>query len=212
MRIYDVGFCAVCRREMDAEIDELCKPAPPLTVPSAPTHLRVIEAGLFGQPTRPGSPKPEDQSVHLLVQLNRVARTVTIVRATDVPARVIARYRRTGDYVYEITDHGATIATGVIGGNPFQVRSYQGGSAPHGASEKDVANIEVAIPGVTRETLQTPALAVEILFYKLDPRVNNEPITPARLAALKDTNAAQYMTRVTQQTLKLAARSSATAR
>jgi hypothetical protein len=195
-------FCDVCRLNMDASFEELTNPPPPVSIPRAPTNLRISGAGFFMQPP---SARVEDQSVRVLARFDRIRSTLSILSANDVAARTVPHYRRTGDYVYELTDHGNTFAVGVIGGDPFQVRVYRGGSTQHSSVDKDVANIEISIPGVTRDTLVSPERTVEILIYRLDPRVNNEPITPARLVVLKTTNQAKYIAKVNQDDLKKAA-------
>lgn len=193
MRSPRTKFCEVCSRELHSAIscfgkEEPCNPAPPgpnagnrASPPAGlPTTVRVSGAGFFLQPPPP--PQLETSSVQLLLRVNRTG-NITVLTATDVVGPVISQHRRVGDYAYEITDSGKTIAVAVVPGDPFKTRSSRGGAGSHSNRDDDgAATILVSVPQATRETLR--GRAIEIAFYRLGS-TGNRGISPDTLPGLR---------------------------
>jgi len=174
MRNYDRGqpFCAVCVREMEAVLS----PPPPseAPTPTPPTNLKVIKAAFRAQPTA-----APPRGVRLLVNVDVSTGKTEVVAANDVQNPQIVQ-RRIGDVVFAIIVNGEPIATGVLPGDPFQSRVYNGGPR-HSTIEGKEATVQVIVPRASVDLLI--ASPVQIAFYKLsgsDP----EAVTPAKLKSL----------------------------
>jgi IgA Peptidase M64 len=179
MNTLNETFCAVCDDALSSALKELV--AAPISM--APTDHRVIHAAFFQQPQA-----PSQSSVRLLVEIHSQNQQVTILRATDVPGPAAVRQRLIGTHAYEIRD-GNDVTTGVLVGNPFQSRAYDGRGTGHPAlPPSDTARVSIVVPRTTIQNLRMRG--VEVAFYKLDPTPTRENITPARLNELKQQNLA----------------------
>jgi IgA Peptidase M64 len=200
MGLHGQTFCQVCQGEMDAAIAE--------STPSADArpsldNLRTTTAGFFSQqPTTP--PANDNRSVRVLLEVNRETGSVSVKRATDATGPVRSQHQRTGDYVYEITDGGKPLSVGVIAGNPFETRSYRGGTSQHAAAETSTANILVTIPRETRQSLIRAGRNIEIAIYRLEAQAGNEPVTIDRLGDLKKRERVRPRARVSAKDFRAA--------
>jgi hypothetical protein len=210
MGVHGTEFCSVCKPVMDTELacgahPESCAAEDP-NASLDPSHafpafsrtmseLRVSAAGLL---LTTATTQPTDARIlRLMLRLDRKpGNALTIVTANDSTGRYLSRHRRLGDYVYEVTDRGTTLAIGVIPGNPFRTRAYSGGGSQHRASDRTTADVLVTIPGETRNTILADGRAVEIAFYRLTAQAGNQPITPGRLALLRKSDQATPHARV----------------
>lgn len=182
------AFCSVCAYHMGRALQ------PP---PKAPTNLRIVGASLFGQPVI----APQDRSVRVLIRVNRRTNIATVETANDVTAAATVSYSRFGDYGFEITQQGTTLATGAIRGNPFRTRSFRG-RPPHEQSDSDIGVVTVSIPAATKAALRNRP--VDITIYKLEPASGQADLTPQELARLKSLGLVRTVARVTAADLQKA--------
>ena len=180
-------FCFVCDYETSQALLEL-----PTTAPAAPTNLRVKLAAFVPQPQ---PPPPPERAVRLLVEIHSQSPNVKVLKATEVPGPAVVRQRLIGTHAYEIRD-GSNVTTGVLAGNPFESRAFDGRGAGHPApSVSESATVVIDVPHTTIQNLL--ARGVEVTFYKLDATPTRENITPARLNALKQQNLAHSIATLT---------------
>jgi hypothetical protein len=185
-------FCAVCDNEVSLALQEL-----PPAVPMAPTGLRIIQAAFFQQAQVP--PRPE-RAVRMLVELHSQTHQVKILKATEVNGPAVVRQRLIGTHAYQIRD-GNDVITGVLAGNPFESRAYDGRGAGHPAPlQSESATVVIEVPRTTLPNLL--ARGVEVTFYKLDATPTRDNITPARLNTLKDQNLAHLIRAVTTDEMR----------
>jgi hypothetical protein len=201
-------FCPVCRRimdnaiasyqdpeEWDATIGMCPAPAPDSPNPGPPGGLPISGAGLFLQP-------PTVQSiVRVLVSLDRQTGRATIQRVTEAKGQFVAPERRLGTLAYEVLDNGKLLAVGVIQGDPFQVRTYGGGTR-HGVSTADTASVVVQIPNETRASLNQPGRSLQIAFYRLAPNVTEPRITRQNWEQLRKNSQLERLSEITPDEIR----------
>ena len=211
-------FCAVCKREMDhafayfgnpdvTDPGVACPiPNPDVTNPSAPApprNLRIKGAGLFVQPPPPQpTPPAADQLVRVVVTLDRLKNAALVQRARNATGRFVPRFRRLGNYVYEVSEAGKTITVGVLSGDPFELHDFRGTPQGHPIQRTERADVVVIIPGQTIEALRTPGRAVQISFYRLATTLTAPLITPAVLADAKVKKQAEPIGTISADELK----------
>jgi hypothetical protein len=180
MNTLDEKFCALCGSEVSLALQELSS-----AVPSTPTALGIIPAAFFQRPQLP--PRPE-RAVRMLVEIHSQSQQVKVLKATEVNGPTIVRQRLIGTHAYEIRD-GDNFTTGVLAGNPFESRAYDGRGAGHPVPiQGESATVVIEVPRTTIQNLLTRG--VEVTFYKLDATQTRENITHARLSLLKQENLA----------------------
>lgn len=213
MGAHGTEFCPVCVREMNAEIACRINPlrsgcsAPP-SGPSGSLMASHRRGGAFSVVRTapaivPASGALQDPSapVPILRLLVRVApddkqTPMTIVAANDSNGRFIPRVRRVGDYVYEVTENGVTTALGVLPGNPFEARAYSGGLSEHTVRPTPDATFLIPVPNLIRSAALS-SRPIALAIYKLGPAVNNDLITPARMANFKESQDVTLIGRLT---------------
>src|SRR5713226_5373844 len=92
-------------------------------------HLSVVSA-LFLSFASLASSQTDSQPakssfLNLVIKL-RDKGVPEILKAKEVPGRVILRHDRVSDYFYEITKGGSTFAIGFLPEDPFAMRSFRG--------------------------------------------------------------------------------------
>ena len=168
-------LCSVCQRLMGRGLAS--------RAPSAPRNLRIKDGEarirLIAQTP------PETHALRVLVSLNRDTGAVDVLTANEVAAPSVEQTASQDDYIYEVHERGTTIAAGVIGGDPFESRSFKEPRAPHGTAQRTTATFVVTIPSMTKRDLLSRALDVEF-FQISSPR--DEDVTAENLARLKRAN------------------------
>jgi len=183
MRHYPREFCAVCAYLMGNVLDVYINPPLP---PTAPTQMKIQSIAYVEQPP----PPLNDQSVRLLVNVNTTTKVARVVTAANEAGPYVPSYRRTGNIVYEISENGETIETGVLPGDPFEIRSYKGRGTPHGSETKPSANVLVFIPRATLQTVLGRNFTVSL--YQMSPSLRpRDDVTPAAFKTMRQSNAAQ---------------------
>jgi IgA peptidase M64 len=181
--------------------------------PKPPTGLKISGAGFFGQPApkpppaqppQPQPPPPASPSVRVLLQISTGTQAARVLRATDAVGPLRNNYQRRGDYVYEVSENDNVLAIGVVTGDPFDTRSYNGSAPRHATGTAPTGTILVTIPNETRARLRPASRSVEIWIYKLAIGLQPGPITPARFANLKLKDQANRLFRVSPDVLKAA--------
>lgn len=222
-RVMRDPFCGVCRSAMDgffvpkllnpeSQNPEISNPTP--GAPKPPTGLKISGAGFFAQPAQPTPqppsqpspqpPKPVLQSVRVLIEITSGTQQARVVRATETTAPVVEQYERRGDYVFEISEGSRVLGIGVVTGDPFATRGYQGGGPKHTTRAAPTGTVLVTIPAETRDTLRATNRNVEIWIYKLGSGLGGGPITPNRFAELKAKDRANRLFRVPPEVLRAA--------
>lgn len=192
MNTLNETFCGVCDAALSYALQELMSAA----VSAAPMDLGIISAAFFQQPQVLPGPQ---SSVRLLVEIHSQNQQVTILRATDAPGPAVVRQRPIGTHAYEIRD-GNNVTTGVIAGNPFQSRAYDGRGGGHPRpTASDTARVVIEVPRTTVQNLRTRG--VDVTVYKLNPTPTRDNITPARLNELKQLNLARSIGTLTADDL-----------
>jgi hypothetical protein len=108
-----------------------------------------------------------------------------------------------------MSENGIIFESGVVPGDPFQMRIYGGSAAPHQAGTAPKASVVVMIPNMTRQQLLGRAVAIE--FYRLksdaarNPTGARENITPTMLRDLVTGHEASPFAQLTAVDLKKAA-------
>jgi hypothetical protein len=215
-------FCKVCKEFMDeyfnppnpdAANPEVKEPKvenpeisnPKQTPPKPPTNLTISGAGFFGQPTPPPpSSQPATQSVRVLVRITNGTMAASVLRVTDSNAPVPPESQRRGDYVYAINENGNTLHHGVVTGDPFRTRTYQGGGSQHVGGTVQTGTVLATIPGETRTSLLDTNRRVEIWVYRLGPQAGRAPITRQRFDELRAKDQATRVAIVSSNDLKAA--------
>lgn len=218
-------FCFVCRHELDTVFgvkpeDSIptpphrtpnnpgvltprnITPPPPTPKPKPPTGGRISGAGFFV--ALAAAQDPSTQSVRLLLQLRSGSPATRVLRTVDVKGPVVNEHRRRGNYIYEISESGKTLAVGVIAGDPFQARSYGGFSPRHDAAPSPTGTVQVTIPGVTKQGLLTRN--VEIAIYQITSQIGAGGIDPARFTKLRAEKQVTRVAEVTADALREAAK------
>lgn len=173
-------FCAVCDNEVSLALQELG-----MTAPAVPKGLKIIPAAFVPQPAPP--PRPE-RAVRLLLEIHTQSHEIKVLKATEFDGPVNVRQRLIGTHAYQIRD-GDNVMTGVLAGNPFESRAYDGRGAGHPAPiPSESATVVIEVPRSTIQALLTRG--VEVTIYKLDPTPTRENITTARLSYLSRENLA----------------------
>jgi hypothetical protein len=182
-------FCLICEAQMCVAVAKalgvaplsICNFVPPQRLPSAPTNVKIVGAKYF-QPPFPPPVTLDDKIVRVVVELSASGGAVAR-SSTDVVGRIKLHQQRVGDYVYAIVENNVIQATGVISGDPFQVRGYQGKATPHRSAEAPTAEVVVQIPRATQASLKTRH--VTIAFYRLDPLyASQQDVTPDLLRTI----------------------------
>lgn len=224
MGAHGLAFCEVCHSQMNIAIDcwehperrpAQCNPdLPPVNTANTrpapviaharplplPANVRVLSAGfnlteLFQA--------PQAETLRLLVRVtSKPSGPIKVLSVKDSNARHVPMLRRTGNFVYEVSEAGRILSVGVLPGNPFEVHAHNGGVNEHKANATSTATFTLAIPNETRTRVTGATRAVEIAFYKLTPQAGYEPITPSRLNDLKASKRATEYARLRPNELR----------
>ena len=178
------------------------KPPPPTPKPKPPIGGKISGAGFFMEAAAQDT--SQTQSVRLLLQLRSGSPATRVLRTVDVKGPVVNEHRRRGNYIYEISESGKTLAVGVIAGDPFQARSYGGFSPRHDAAPSPTGTVQVTIPGVTKQGLLTRN--VEIAIYQITSQIGAGGIDPARFTKLRAEKQVTRVAEVTSDALREAAK------
>jgi hypothetical protein len=182
-------FCSVCAYLLG----EALKAFPPrATAPSAPTNLRksgeiVLAAShslaTDGSAQAAAAQAADQRSVGVLVRLTAGGGPAKVQLVTDVAAPAVLIQRPVGNYLYQVTDAGRTVATSFLMGDPFERRAYPTGSGTHLTGRASSASVMIRIPRTTRAALRNRPVGLTI--YRIDDIGRESSINAVVLDRLK---------------------------
>jgi len=144
-----------------------------------------------------------DAFLNLIIRL-RDKGQADVVKAKEVPGKVILRQDRVSDYLYEVTREGKTSAVGFLPEDPFVTRGFAGPEHQREESTKAAqATIVINVPQTRMAVAESGKLGIRI--YKINSGVVVERITPAELEKLLSENEVALKAEITGAELGRAA-------
>jgi hypothetical protein len=69
--------------------------------------------------------------------------------------------------VYELTEGGKPFKVGVIAGDPFSSRSYQGAGSQHRSGPEKTGTIVIVIPDTTQQAMRASNRQISVSIWRL---------------------------------------------